>query len=53
MTADMGKYCKAYLLKDFRAFSGWTELAENARVERTDREKMVSGSLAPTYKINY
>jgi hypothetical protein len=28
--AEMGKYCKAYLLKDLRRFSGWTEKSENA-----------------------
>jgi hypothetical protein len=27
----MGNYCKAYLLKQFRAFSGWQEQSENAR----------------------
>jgi hypothetical protein len=30
----MGKYCKAYALKDLRAFSQWTETAENARREK-------------------
>lgn len=29
--ATMGNYCKAYLLKQFRAFPGWQEQAENAR----------------------
>jgi hypothetical protein len=28
--AEMGKYCKAYYLKGFRKFSGWTEIAGNA-----------------------
>jgi hypothetical protein len=30
----MGKYCKAYLLKKMREFSGWSEKAENARKEK-------------------
>jgi hypothetical protein len=30
----MGKYCKAYSIKKLRAFSGWTEKAENARKEK-------------------
>lgn len=29
----MGKYCKAYMIPSFRAFSGWTENSENARKE--------------------
>jgi hypothetical protein len=32
--ATMGKYCKAYLLKQLRAFRGWTERAEHARPEK-------------------
>lgn len=36
--AEMGKYCKAYLLKDLRAFSGWTEKPENARQEKQEIE---------------
>ena len=32
--ATMGKYCKAYLLKSLRQFSGWVEKAENARKEK-------------------
>ena len=27
--AEMGKYCKAYLLKDLRAFDEWIEKPEN------------------------
>lgn len=32
--AEMGKYCKAYLAKDFRKFDGWTENLENIRKEK-------------------
>lgn len=31
--AEMGKYCKAYLAKDFRRFDGWTENRDNLRPE--------------------
>jgi hypothetical protein len=31
--ASMGKYCKAYMLRSFRQFRGWTEMSENARKE--------------------
>jgi hypothetical protein len=31
--AKMGKYCKAYSVKDLRAFSQWTEKLENTRKE--------------------
>jgi hypothetical protein len=31
--ATIGKYCKAYLIKNFRQFDQWTENSENARVE--------------------
>ena len=31
--AEMGKYCKAYMIPSFREFSGWAENAENARKE--------------------
>jgi hypothetical protein len=31
--ATMGKYCKAYPLKRFREFSGWTENTQNVRKE--------------------
>jgi len=32
--ATMGKYCKAYLIKDLRQFSQWTEQIENVRKEK-------------------
>ena len=32
--ATMGKYCKAYLLKNLRQFSRWTERIENVRKEK-------------------
>src|SRR6185503_12340156 len=32
--ATMGKYCKAYTLKNLREFSGWAEKRENARKEK-------------------
>jgi hypothetical protein len=28
---EMGRYCKAYLAKQFREYPEWTEAAENAR----------------------
>ncbi len=31
--AEMGKYCKAYYAKDFRALDGWEENLENLRPE--------------------
>ena len=31
--AEMGKYCKAYYAKDFRAFEGWEENLDNLRPE--------------------
>ena len=34
--AIMGKYCKAYLLQDFRQFAGWSEKAENARKKKME-----------------
>ncbi len=34
--AEMGKYCKAYLAKDFRQFRGWTENLENLRPEERE-----------------
>lgn len=34
--AEMGKYCKAYLAKQFRAYSGWTENAANVRKEKKE-----------------
>jgi hypothetical protein len=33
---EMGKYCKAYLAKDLRAFPGWSEKAENVRKEKKE-----------------
>ena len=32
--AKMGRYCKAYALRDLRAFEGWTENSQNARREK-------------------
>lgn len=32
--ATMGKYCKAYLLKNLRQFSQWTERVENVKKEK-------------------
>ncbi len=37
--AEMGKYCEAYLAKDFRRFDGWTENLENLRPEERDGEE--------------
>ncbi len=34
--AEMGRYCKAYLAKDFRQFAGWTENLDNLRPEESD-----------------
>ncbi len=31
--AEMGKYCKAYYAKDFRALDGWQENLDNLRPE--------------------
>lgn len=31
--AEMGKYCKAYMIPSFREFSGWAESPANARKE--------------------
>jgi len=33
--SEMGKYCKAYELKKFRKFSGWSENAGNVKKEKT------------------
>lgn len=33
--AIMGKYCKAYLLKQLRQFHQWTERIENIRKDKT------------------
>ena len=32
----MGKYCKAYQLKDLRSFNGWVENSDNARIEKQE-----------------
>lgn len=32
--AKMGRYCKAYPIEKFRAFSGWTENDQNTRKEK-------------------
>ena len=34
--AEMGKYCKAYLAKQFRAYPGWSENAANVRKEKKE-----------------
>ena len=34
--AEMGKYCKAYYAKDFRALDGWEENLDNLRPETDD-----------------
>jgi hypothetical protein len=42
--AEMGNYCKAYLVKDLRAFSQWKENTENlspGTVENDGREEEV------------
>lgn len=36
----MGKYCKAYMIPSFRAFSGWTETSENARKENNSPRQL-------------
>lgn len=33
---EMGKYCKAYLLKDLRAYNGWVEKSQDARPEKQE-----------------
>lgn len=33
---EMGQYCKAYLLKDLRAYPGWSEKPENVRKEKKE-----------------
>jgi hypothetical protein len=40
--ATMGRYCKAYLVKQFREFSGWAETLENLRKDRQGEQS--SGS---------
>jgi hypothetical protein len=34
--ATMGKYCKAYSLKQLRQFGQWTEQSENSRTEKKE-----------------
>ncbi|HEY0513516.1 MAG TPA: hypothetical protein VGH73_16520 [Thermoanaerobaculia bacterium] len=34
--AEMGKYCKAYLAKQFRQYPGWSENAANVRKEKKE-----------------
>lgn len=40
--STMGKYCKAYLLKDLRAFKNWTEIKENVRKEEAEGKQTVA-----------
>ena len=35
---EMGKYCKAYYAKDFRALDGWEENLENLRPETEEKD---------------
>lgn len=35
---EMGKYCKAYLAKDFRQFGGWKEEVSNLRKETQEED---------------
>ena len=37
--AVIGKYCKAYLLRDLRQYSQWTEQLENIREETQEAEE--------------
>lgn len=34
--AEMGKYCKAYLAKQFQEYPGWSMKTENARKEKKE-----------------
>lgn len=45
--AIMGKYCKAYLLKNLRQFSQWNERIENVRKE----DKNVDGNVVEIEKL--
>ncbi len=36
--SEMGKYCKAYYAKDFRALDGWEENLENLRPESKEED---------------
>jgi hypothetical protein len=43
----MGKYCKAYTVKNFRQFDGWTENGSNARPEK----EVVDGTEVTTPRV--
>lgn len=43
----MGKNCKAYVVKDFRQFSEWTENSSNARPEK----EVVDGAEVTTPRV--
>ena len=45
--STLGKYCKAYPLQQFRRFSGWSEIAHNARKIR----KEVDGETQEVEKV--
>lgn len=36
--AEMGKYCKAYYAKDFRALDGWEENLDNLRPDTEEKD---------------
>jgi hypothetical protein len=49
--STIGKYCKAYPLRQFRQFAGWTEACHNARkirIEVDGETKEVERTLAET-----
>ena len=48
--AVIGKYCKAYLLRDLRQYSQWTEQLENIReeTENTKRKRKICHILSFT-----
>jgi hypothetical protein len=49
--STIGKYCKAYPLRQFRQFAGWTEARHNARkirIEVDGETKEVERTLAET-----
>jgi hypothetical protein len=49
--STIGKYCKAYPLRQFRQFAGWTEASHNARkirIEVDGETKEVERTLAET-----
>lgn len=31
---NLGRYCKAYPVKQLRVFGGWTEKTENLKIEK-------------------